>query len=166
MPTLLTWQYKGRDGQLDETQRCHPGDKGVDDILGEVTILSLDGGDLIVEDGTIENGKAKTMRRTAWHIKVLNQREAVAARAPTGRPGQQLGGMAAFLGASGSPVVHGKRPAANAKGLGGKAPKPAAKPAAPAAAAARGKRKEVQPTPPTQNAREGEADNTGDAAKP
>eukprot|EP00966_Prymnesium_polylepis_P280063 6470580-Prymnesium_polylepis.1 len=101
------------------------------------------------------------MRRTAWHIKVLKQREAVAARAPTGRPGQRPGGMAAFLGAGGSPLVHGKRPAANAKGLGAKAAKPAAqKPAAPVAPAAHGKRKEAQPT---QTVREDEAGGIDDS---
>ena len=40
--------------------------------------------------------------------------------------------MAAFLGAGGSPLVNGKRPAPNAKAFGGKAPKAAT------AAAARG----------------------------
>ena len=116
MPTLLTWSYKGRCGTLDEVQRLYLGEKGVDDLLGEVTIVGIGGGNLIIEDSTIgEDGMTTTRTRTAAHNKALQQRDA-AARPPTGRPGQQLGAMAAFLGAGGSPVVHGKRPAPNAKG--------------------------------------------------
>ena len=123
MPTVLTWPYKEPGCELNEIQRVVPGDKGNDDLLGEVTIIGMEGADLIIEDGTVDDsGKAVTRLRTSWHIQALQQKEAVAVREPTGRPGQRPGGMIAFLGLGGSPVVHGKRPASNAKGLGGKAP--------------------------------------------
>ena len=96
MPTLLTWSYKGRCGTLNEVQRLCPGEKGVDDLIGEVTIVGIGGGNLIIEDSTIsEDGMTTTRTRTAAHIKALQQRDA-AARPPTGRPGQQLGPMAAI----------------------------------------------------------------------
>ena len=96
MPTLLTWSYKGRCGTLDEVQRLYLGEKGVDDLLGEVTIVGIGGGNLTIEDSTIgEDGMTMTRTRTAAHNKALQQRDA-AARPPTGRPGQQLGPMAAI----------------------------------------------------------------------
>ena len=123
MPTVLTWPYKGPGCELNEIQRVVPGDNGNDDLLGEVTIIGMEGADLIIEDGTVDDsGKAVTRLRTSWHIQALQQKEAVAVREPTGRPGQWPGGMIAFLGLGGLPVVHGKWPASNAKGLGGKAP--------------------------------------------
>ena len=78
--------------------------------------MGIGGCNLIIEDSTIgEDGMTTTRTRTAAHNKALQQRDA-AARPPTGRPGQQLGVMAAFLGAGGSPVVHGKRPGTQRKG--------------------------------------------------
>ena len=53
MPTTLTWTYVGQ-YQVEEdgdVQRCAAGDTGVHDAMGEVTIISLNGGDLIVETG-------------------------------------------------------------------------------------------------------------------
>ena len=149
--------YKGVDGVLYVVQLCRPGDKGLDDTLGEVTICSMEGGDLAVEDGTLDDsGKAITKHRTAWHVRALwSSRK----HSPSGRAQRSGRGSARRHNripwyfdstASGSPVVHGQRPASNAKAFGGKAPKPAAKPAekpaakpvATPAANAHGKRKE------------------------
>ena len=50
MPTVLTWTYIGADSvdEQGDVQRCIAGDSAIDDVLGEVTVVSLNGGDLIV----------------------------------------------------------------------------------------------------------------------
>ena len=60
MPTVLTWTYEGKD-QIDEengdVQRVKAGGIGIDDILGEVTIVSLNGSNLTVETGAPPTGR-------------------------------------------------------------------------------------------------------------
>ena len=87
MPTVLTWTYKGMD-KVDEqgyVQRCVAGDIAIDDIFGEVTIVSLNGGDLIVETGEKgADGKPVQKPRTFGHIKAkINRPETGARAAPT-----------------------------------------------------------------------------------
>ena len=90
MPTTLTWTYIGKDqtNEKGDVQRCKAGDIGIDDMLGEVTVVSLDAGDLILETGEKDDeGKPLQKRRTAGHIKAKEAvREAPARAAATGRP--------------------------------------------------------------------------------
>ena len=46
MPTLLSWTYIGQHAiaKSGEAQRLYVGETGLDDVLGEVTVLSLSGG--------------------------------------------------------------------------------------------------------------------------
>ena len=142
MPTTLSWTYVGGhqvDTDNGDVQRLKEGDVGIDDILGEVTIVSLSGGDLIVETGEKDaDGSLVQKQRTCGHIRAKINGPAPAARlAPTGRPGQAKGGMYQFLGAAGAsasptlqaPKLKGKA----AKGFG--RPKRGAAAKAPAAAA-------------------------------
>ena len=142
MPTTLSWTYVGGhqvDTDNGDVQRLKAGDVGIDDILGEVTIVSLSGGDLIVETGEKDaDGSLVQKQRTCGHIRAKINGPAPAARlAPTGRPGQAKGGMYQFLGAAGAsasptlqaPKLKGKA----AKGFG--RPKRGAAAKAPAAAA-------------------------------
>ena len=110
--------------------------------MGEVTIISLNGGDLIVETGNRDaEGKPVRTPVTFGHIKAKVNRPAPGARAaPTGRPGQPKGAMFNFLdaaGAAASPTVQkAKAMGKAAKGLGeaatgAKSPAAAAPTAAP-----------------------------------
>ena len=158
MPTTLSWTYKG-EHQIEEdgdVQRCRAGELGIDDVLGEVTIVTLDGGDLIVETGEKDaDGKPVQTPRTYGHIRAkINLPEPAARPVGTARPGQPKGGLLQLLGAAGasaSPTPQApKKQGKAAKGLGrgaagGKSPAAAAPAAAksPAAAAAP-KRKEPE----------------------
>ena len=143
MPTVLTWTYIGADSvdEQGDVQRCIAGDSAIDDVLGEVTVVSLNGGDLIVETGEKDaDGKPVQKPRVFGHIKAkINRPEAAARAAPTGRPGQPKGAMFNFLGAAGaaaSPTVQKAKPMGKAaKGLG-KAVTGAKSPAAAAPTAA------------------------------
>ena len=137
MPTLLTWIYSGgKDGSPEArfrgVQRLHPGDRGIDDVLDEVTVVRMDGEDLVVEYES--DGELKTVPRTAGHIRAKNSLPAKALPDKAGRPGQRTD-IFNFLGAAGAAASPGvQKPKAKgkaAKGLGKTvpAPKPAAAPA-------------------------------------
>ena len=144
MPTTLSWTYGGKDKVEEggDAQRCKAGGIAIDDVLGEVTIVALHGGDLIVETGEKDaDGKPVQTPRTFGHIRAkANEPEPAVRSAPTGRPMQPKGGMFKFLGAGSSsasptpqaPKQQGKQAA---KGLGRSiAPRKASAAAAPAAA--------------------------------
>eukprot|EP00310_Coccolithus_braarudii_P013802 CAMPEP_0183341202 /NCGR_PEP_ID=MMETSP0164_2-20130417/7479_1 /TAXON_ID=221442 /ORGANISM="Coccolithus pelagicus ssp braarudi, Strain PLY182g" /LENGTH=233 /DNA_ID=CAMNT_0025511451 /DNA_START=290 /DNA_END=987 /DNA_ORIENTATION=- len=141
MPTLLTWEYVGgEDGNEHRgLQRLYAGEAGIDDVLGEVTIVSMSGGDLMVEE-VDEDGDAQTVRRTAGHIRAKHPR-AHDRPAATGRPGQQKDGIFRFLGvagASANPTPPKDKPKGKAaKGFWKAAAKP--KPSASKSASASGK---------------------------
>ena len=53
MLTVLTWTYVGEHATVvdGDVQRIKAGEIGEDDALGDVTILSFEGGDLTIETG-------------------------------------------------------------------------------------------------------------------
>ena len=111
MPTFLTWTYVGEHATVREApavdgdvQRIKAGEIGVDDALGDVTILSFEGGDLTIETGERDaDGKLVQRKRTAGHIRAkVNEPGPVAKAAATGRPCQPKGGIFRFLGAAGA----------------------------------------------------------------
>ena len=77
MPTFLTWTYVGDHATVREAtavdgdvQRIKAGEIGVDDVLGDVTILSFEGGDLTIETGERDaDGKLVQRKRAAGHIR-------------------------------------------------------------------------------------------------
>ena len=85
-------------------QRIKAGEIGVDDVLGDVTILSFEGGDLTIETGERDaDGELVQKKRTAAHIRAkVNEPGPVAKAAATGRPCQPKGGIFRFLGAAGA----------------------------------------------------------------
>ena len=111
MPTFLTWTYVGDHATVREApavdgdvQRIKAGEIGVDDVLGDVTILSFEGGDLTIETGERDaDGELVQKKRTAAHIRAkVNEPGPVAKAAATGRPCQPKGGIFRFLGAAGA----------------------------------------------------------------
>jgi hypothetical protein len=146
MPTTLSWTYVGKHvvENVGDVQRLKVGGIGIDDILGEVTVISLDKGDLTVETGELDtDGKPVQVERTAGHIraKVVDQGP-IARAAATGRPGQAQGCIFQFLGAAGAvsspPAQQPKARGRAAKGLGrAKPPAKATEAAAPTPVAKR-----------------------------
>ena len=130
MPTLLTWNYDGDHlaaGNKEEPQRVYPGDIGLDDVFGEVVILSMTGGRLLVEYS--DGDKKVTNERTVGHIRAKENRVQQRAAPAAGRPRQAKGDLLNFFGAAGreaSPLAEPKKKLApNAKGLGRTVQQPA-----------------------------------------
>ena len=130
MPTLLTWNYDGDHlaaGNKEEPQRVYPGDIGLDDVFGEVVILSMTGGRLLVEYS--DGDKKVTNERTVGHIRAKENRVQQRAAPAVGRPRQAKGDLLNFFGAAGreaSPLAEPKKKLApNAKGLGRTVQQPA-----------------------------------------
>ena len=101
MPTLLSWTYIGKHAiaESGEAQRLYVGETGLDDVLGEVTVLSLSGGSLTVTTSERDAaGKLKEVERTVGHIRAKVMRGPVERAAATGRPGQPKGSIFQFLG--------------------------------------------------------------------
>jgi hypothetical protein len=125
MPTVLTWTYVGEHATMvdGDVQRIKAGEIGEDNALGDVTILSFEGGDFTIETGERDaDGKLVQRKRTAGHIRAkVNEPGPVAKAAATGRPGQPRGGIFRFYGAAGaaaSPTPSPRPKGRAAKGLG------------------------------------------------
>ena len=95
MPTVLTWTYVGEHATVvdGDVQRIKAGEIGEDDALGDVTILSFEGGDLTIETGERDaDGKLVQRKRTAGHIRAKVIQRARASRESCGnrppRPAQ------------------------------------------------------------------------------
>ena len=66
MPTTLSWTYVGKHvvENVGDVQRLKVGGIGIDDILGEVTVISLDKGDLTVETGELDTDGKPVRKRS------------------------------------------------------------------------------------------------------
>ena len=164
MPTMYRWDYDDPDEADPVLQGAYAGDIAHDDGLGEDGVIKFLEGAYLNMTFELE-GEKVTKNRTFGHIRALQSRltattERPQRAAPTGRPGQALGGLFQFLGASGA-AANPTTPAAKAqsKKAFGKTPAKKNAPAKAAApAAAGGKRKERERPPPAEEEEEQEAE--------
>jgi hypothetical protein len=155
MPTMYRWDYDDPETGGVQMQGSYAGDLGHDDGFGLDGVINfLEGAYLNM---TFEiDGEKVTKNRTCGHIRALQCRLTAATerpeRAPTGRPGQALGGLYQFMGTSGA-AVNPTTPAARPqpkKAFGKAVPKKQASAKAAAPAAASGKRKAREPPLPVE----------------
>ena len=161
---MYRWDYDDPDEADPVLQGAYAGDIAHDDGLGEDGVINFLEGAYLNMTFELE-GEKVTKNRTFGHIRALQSRltattERPQRAAPTGRPGQALGGLFQFLGASGA-AANPTTPAAKAqsKKAFGKTPAKKNAPAKAAApAAAGGKRKERERPPPAEEEEEQEAE--------
>jgi hypothetical protein len=105
MPTLLKWEFTGGDDGSELAkhrgeQRAYAGDKVEDEMMGQAMLDAIDRTYAFLNFGTSEAPDVN--RRRLCHVRVLQQREKLAAEKPTGR---------SAAGAATLPTIFGRAPA-------------------------------------------------------